>query len=247
MTAAVPAELVTTVEAHAKAVAAGDDRVVLADFLPDRVGQLVASAKLPAELSAAQVRSIVSAGDGGYDAIIRYLTPDERWLELRSRWVHFADGSWRVFSVRNIPDTPPWMDLTGPSEDGLDRPHWQALHDDQLALQRCMDCATWVWAPRPICPACHSFALDWQPVEPVGTIYSWTRTWQPFAPESSGHLPYVVVLVAVPGAGGRRVMGVLAHADGVTPRIGATVRGVIEWPPDANDWPLFRWHLVDGS
>jgi uncharacterized protein len=245
MTAAVPRELITAVEAHGKAVAAGDQQAVLADFLPDRIGQLVASADLPAELSAAHVRGIADVGDGRYDAVIRYTTPDEQWLELRSRWVRFGDGSWQVLSVRNIPDTPPWMVLTGPSDDGLDRRHWEALRDGRLELQRCTDCATWVWAPRPICPACHSFAMGWEPVEPVGTIYSWTRTWQPFTPESTGHLPYVVVLVALPGAGGRRVMGVLAHADGVTPRIGATVRGGIEPPPGENHWPLVRWHLGD--
>jgi uncharacterized OB-fold protein len=247
MIGAVPPELIAAVEAHGKAVANADQQAVLADFLPDRLGQLVASADLPAELSAAHVRHITDAGDGRYDALIRYTTPDDQWLELRSRWVRFTDGSWRVFSVRNIPDTPPWTDLTGPSGNGLDRPHWEALRDGRLELQRCTHCATWIWSPRPICPACHSFAMGWQQVDRVGTIYSWTRTWQAFTPESTGHLPYVVVLVELPSAGGRRVMGVLAHADGVTPLIGATVSGVIESPPDDDHWPLVRWHLVNGQ
>ena len=85
--------------------------------------------------------------------------------------------------------------------------------------------------------------MGFEPVDPVGTIYSWTRTWQPFAPESTGHLPYVVVLVTLPAAGDRRVLGVLADADGVTPEIGAPVRGQIEQPPDEQHWPLVRWHL----
>ena len=118
-------------------------------------------------------------------------------------------------------------------EDGLGR----------LLLQRCRACDGWIWSPRPICPACHSFDLDWQPVEPVGTVYSWTRTWQPFTRESTGHLPYVVVLVELTTAGRRRVLGVLSHADGVTPRIGAAVRGHIEAPPDEEHWPLIRWEL----
>ena len=48
-------------------------------------------------------------------------------------------------------------------------------------------------------------------------------------------------------ADARRVLGVLAHADGLTPRIGAPVRGIIEQPPDDRYWPLVRWHLDPGS
>ncbi|WP_328586853.1 Zn-ribbon domain-containing OB-fold protein [Mycolicibacterium novocastrense] len=216
---------------------------MLADFLPDRIGQLIASADVPNRLRDAEVRRITDVGQGRFDAVIRYTELDGGWFELRSRWVRYHDGSWRVLSVRNIPDTPPWMDVTGPGEDGLDAPHWEGLRDGRLLLQRCLNCATWVWSPRPICPSCHGFEMIWEPVDPVGAIYSWTRTWQPFTRESTGHLPYVVVLVELPAAGSKRVLGVLANADGATPAIGASVRGVIEQPPDDEHWPLVRWHL----
>lgn len=245
MSTHVPSGLVTAAKAHGKAVAAGDNAAVVADFLPDRVGQLIGSPDLPPTLIGSQVRSITAVGEGRYDAVIRYSAPDDSWTDLRSRWVQCNDGSWRVFSVRNIPATPPWMNLTGPSDDGLDEPHWDALRRGQLLLQRCGDCASWIWSPRPICPECHSFHLGWEQVEPAGTVYAWTRTWQPFTPESRGHLPYIVVLVVLPAAGGRRVVGVLDPPDGVTPRIGAVVRGVIEPPPDDRHWPLVRWQLQD--
>nr|WP_234901328.1 zinc ribbon domain-containing protein [Mycolicibacterium fluoranthenivorans] len=135
------------------------------------------------------------------------------------------------------------MDITGSAEDGSDQPHWDGLRDGVLRIQRCGTCRTWIWSPRPICPSCHSFDTRWEAVEPTGTVYSWTRTWQPFTPESTGHLPYVVVLVELRGAGGSRVVGVLADADGITPVIGAPVRGTIEAPPDEEHWPLLRWHL----
>jgi len=245
MISVIPPDLVATVETHGKAVAAGDNRVVLGDFMPDRIGQLIASADVPTTLKGSEVRNIAAVDDMFYDAIIRYTKLDDDWFELRSRWGRHTDGSWRVFSVRNIPDTAPWMNLTGPSDDGLDAPHWHGLRAGKLVLQRCPDCRTWTWSPRPICPACYSFRMGWEEVDPAGSVYSWTRTWQPFARESTGHLPYVVVLVELPGAGGRRVIGVLAHADGVMPRIGAAVRGEIEQPPDDAYWPLIRWHLVD--
>lgn len=239
----VPSDLSRTVEAHGKAVAAGDNATVLADFLPDRVGQLIASPRVPAHLDHAEVRSITGVGDGLFDAVIRYVTPDASWFELRSRWTLYGDGTWRVLRVRNIPDTPPWIHLTGPSEDGLDAPHWDGLRNGDLMIQRCSSCHSWVWSPRPICPHCHCFEMAWEAVEPTGTIFSWTRTWQPFIEEASGHLPYVVVVVELPAAGGRRVLGVLADADGVTPRIGAVVTGRIEQPPDDRYWPLMRWDL----
>ena len=243
MNTGVPEGLVATVEAHGKAVAAADNEAVLADFLPDRIGQLIASADVPNRLKGSEVRSIAGVEDERYDTVIRYTKPDDDWLELRSRWVQFEDGTWRVFSVRNIPDTPPWMDMVGPSDDGLDTPHWDGLREGRLVLQQCGDCASWIWAPRPLCPQCHSFELQWRQVEPVGTVYSWTRTWQPFGREATGHLPYVVVLVELPAAGNCRVIGVLAHADGVQPTIGATVLGRIEPPPDDKHWPLIRWQL----
>jgi uncharacterized OB-fold protein len=239
----IPPELLRAIETHGHAVAAADNRKVLADFLPDRVGQLIASSRLPEKLRSAEVRTITAVGDDRYDAVIRYTAPDDTWAELRSRWVKFDDGTWRVFSVRNIPATAPWIDLTGPSDDGLDEPHWDGLRAGRLLLQRCDDCTSWIWSPRPICPVCRSFATGWYDVEPVGTIYSWTRTWQPFTPESSGHLPYTTILVELPGAGGRRILGVLDPSDEITPVIGAHVTGQIHQPPDDGHWPLIRWTL----
>ena len=246
MNTSAPEELVVAVAAHGKAVAAADNDAVLADFLPDRISQLIASADVPNRLKGSEVRSITGVDDDRYDAVIRYCKPDDSWFELRSRWVPFEDGTWRVFSVRNIPDTPPWLNMTGPSDDGLDSPHWNGLRDGRLVLQQCAGCANWIWAPRPICPHCHSFELNWEKVEPVGTIYSWTRTWQPFSREATGHLPYVVVLVELPAAGNRRVVGILEHADGVQPTIGAAVVGRIDAPPDGEHWPLIRWQLEAG-
>ncbi len=243
----VPEELIHAVENHGKAVAAADNQSVLADFLPDRIGQLIASADVPAVLKSAEVRSITNVGNGTYDAIIRYTKPEDVWFELRSRWVPHSDGSWRVLSVRNIPDTAPWVDLTGPAEDGIDAPHWDALRAGRLELQRCNGCQKWIWSPRPICPRCHSLDLGWQQVEAAGTIFSWTRTWQPFTAEATGHLPYVLVLVQLPDAGNRRVVGVLEHADGITPEIGAPVRGTVIPAPDDAHWPLVRWTLEAAS
>jgi uncharacterized OB-fold protein len=240
-----PDDLLRTIDLDGKSVAAGDNRAVLADFMPDLIGQLVASADLPSRLKGSEVRSVTDVSGGRCDAVIRYTAPDDTWTELRSRWTRLADGTRRVFIVRNIPDTAPWIEHTGPSDDGLDAPHWEGLRGGELVLQRCREYATWTWSPRPIWAACHSFDMGWEAVEPAETVHSWTRTWEPFTPESSGHLPYVNVVVELPAAGNRRVVGVLNGADGITPRVGASVRGTIEQPPDDRYWPLVRCKIAE--
>jgi uncharacterized protein len=239
----VPADLVDIVERHGRAVAAGDDGTVLADFRPDRIGQLVASARPPALLERAEVVSIEPGPGELYTACIRYLGAGGDEAVFRSRWLRL-DGTWKVTQVRNIPDTPPRTPGEHPSDDGLDAPHWAGLRAGELRIQHCPNCDTWIWAPRPICPSCHHGDLDWPSVDPAGVIYSWTRTWQPFDPSLTGHLPYVVVNVELPAAGGRRVLGVLLDGDSAQVRIGMEVKGEFDPPADEQGYPLIRWRLT---
>jgi uncharacterized OB-fold protein len=223
----VPDELVAIVERHGQVVAAGDNAATLADFRPDRTGQLLGSARLPDRLVASRLLRLEAEPDGLVAAFIRYTAADGTLTVLRSRWIELAEG-WRVTQVRNVPDTPPVIAAAGPRDDGLDRPHWEGLRAGQVRIQRCAPCGHWIWAPQPLCPRCHSFDLTWPAVEPAGTVYSWTRTWQPFVPELSGHLPFVVVVAELPAAGGRRLLGALRDGDGADVRIGQPVRGVAQ-------------------
>ncbi|WP_433506279.1 Zn-ribbon domain-containing OB-fold protein [Pseudonocardia halophobica] len=238
----VPADLAEVVERHGHAVAAGDNATVLADFRPDRVGQLLASARPPEGMHSAELLDIEPGPDGLFSAFIRY-TGTGGEAVFRSRWIQL-DGTWLVTQVRNVPDTPPRTSMAHPSDDGLDAPHWEGLRRGELRMQHCPHCDRWTWSPRPICPGCHASDLEWPVVDPVGRIYSWTRTWQPFSPEVTGHLPYVVVVVELPGAGSRRLLGVLLDGDGADVRIGAEVKGEIEPAADPEGYPLLRWRLV---
>ncbi|WP_026153093.1 Zn-ribbon domain-containing OB-fold protein [Amycolatopsis methanolica] len=237
----VPADLVEVVERHGRVVAAGDNRAVLADFRPDRIGQLIASPSLPESLTSAELLDLRPEEGGLFAARIRYTAADGGQTVLRSRWIRLPEG-WRVTEVRNLPATAPRMTTAGPAEDGSDTPHWEGLRAGEVRVPRCDGCATWIWPYRPICPRCHGFELSWVAVEPTGTVYSWTRTWQPFAPEFSGHLPFVTVLAELPQAGGRRLLGILLDADGVDPLVGEPVRAEIEGAADSG-WPVLRWRL----
>ncbi|BBZ05680.1 hypothetical protein MCHIJ_51170 [Mycolicibacterium chitae] len=239
----VPHDLVRLVREHSRATVEGDNRTVLDDFRPDRIGQLIRMAKLPPNLVSSELLNIAPEGNGIVAAVTRYMAADGTGTVLRARWIEIPKG-WVVTEVRNLPDTPPQMADTGPAEDGLDTPFWEGLRVGELRVPQCEGCENFVWPPRPICPRCHRFALTWTPVEPTGTIYSWTRTWQPFTPEFSGHLPFVTVVAELPQAGNRRLLGVLLDADGVDPKIGQGVRAEIEPPWSPEGWPVLRWRLT---
>lgn len=124
----------------------------------------------------------------------------------------------------------PVVGAVGPRPDGLDVAFWEGLAAGRLLLQRCPACATWIWGPQPACPSCLRREPDWQEVAPRGRIFTWTRTWQPFAPSFADRLPYVTVVVELPHAGGRRLVGLLLGDDRVDPRIGDEVTGAIQAP-----------------
>lgn len=135
----------------------------------------------------------------------------------------------------------PW----GPAPDGIDTPYWDGLLAGELRLQRCAECRTWIWGPQWLCPHCHTFDPGWESVEPVGTVYSWSRSCYPFISELPVVTPYVTVLVELPQAGDRRVLGILSEPEPakVRVRIGDRVTGRFELDEGAT-WPLLRWTLA---
>ena len=124
---------------------------------------------------------------------------------------------------------------------GADEPYWRALAEGELSLPRCAKCQRWRW-PAPFrCGDCGSVEMNWVSVDPVGRIYTWTRTWHRFAGTETLPIPYVPVLVEVPGAGGIRLLGLLDENAG-EPAIGLVVAGRV-MPTEAfgKTVPAWRW------
>lgn len=131
--------------------------------------------------------------------------------------------------------------------DDLDAPYWDALGRGELRIQRCRMCEEWIWAPRFVCPSCHTSGPDWERVEARGRVYSWVRTWHPFAAEFADLVPYITVLVELPHAGGRRILGILLGDDSIDPSIGDEVQGAFQPPSDRTAGaPVLRWERVPG-
>ena len=87
--------------------------------------------------------------------------------------------------------------------------------------------------------------MEWVALDPVGTVFSWTRTWYAFdrTRERAEDVPFVVVLAEIPAAGASRVIGML-QGDETGLKIGVPVHGVILPPsPKSKGYPTICWRL----
>jgi uncharacterized OB-fold protein len=78
------------------------------------------------------------------------------------------------------------------------RPYWDGLADHKLMLQRCADCGRVRHYPRPLCDACHSFAVEWVQAAGTASVHSWTVAHHPFHPGFRADLPYTLVTADLP-------------------------------------------------
>lgn len=126
-----------------------------------------------------------------------------------------------------------------------DDEYWKALEDKKFKLPRCAGCERWTWPAHFRCAECGSWDFKWEEVEPVGRVFSWTKTWMAFETihERANSLPYVTVLTELPQAGSARVMGVLKGGEEKL-RVGAPVIGTIDPPSDlTKGYATIRWTL----
>ncbi|MUL82328.1 MULTISPECIES: Zn-ribbon domain-containing OB-fold protein [unclassified Mycolicibacterium] len=128
---------------------------------------------------------------------------------------------------------------------GADDQYWEALERDEFRLPRCSDCRRWTWPAHYRCGQCGSWDFTWDRVEPVGTVYTWTRCWYTFdrTAERAPDVPYVVVVAEIEAAGGARVIGALQGSEEAL-EVGAIVHGHIDPPSDkSKGYPALRWSL----
>jgi uncharacterized OB-fold protein len=80
----------------------------------------------------------------------------------------------------------------------LNQPFWDGAKNGKLIMQRCADCRSWVWCPRPICSECGSTNLQWTELSGRGKVFAFTvirevvgRALRGFAPD----IPYVTAWI----------------------------------------------------
>lgn len=87
------------------------------------------------------------------------------------------------------------MNGAPPIVSAVSRPWWDALARREIAMQRCNDCASWVFYPRPFCPSCGGHSLNWAEVEGSATLYSWTVARVPVS-KAFAHLDEPILAIA---------------------------------------------------
>ena len=73
------------------------------------------------------------------------------------------------------------------------KPYWDALKEHRLLIQRCVTCRKPYFYPRPFCPDCFSFDVEWFEASGKGKLYSFVINHRPapgFGPD-----PYVIAVV----------------------------------------------------
>jgi uncharacterized protein len=124
-----------------------------------------------------------------------------------------------VSSVEPSPPLPCPPPIVSPEA----RPFWEGAAEGRLMLQRCSACATVVWYPRGVCPACGSLSLDWFETTGRGTVYSFTVN-RRGAGDYGGIGPYVLAYVELDE--GPRMLTNIVNCDPADVKIGGSVRAV---------------------
>ncbi len=97
--------------------------------------------------------------------------------------------------------------MSQPATGALDAPYWRALAEGGLVMQQCAACSTWLWPAVSRCGECGAWDPPWREVAMQGEIFSWATTHHRFGGTENLGLPYTTVLVALPQAGDRRLLG----------------------------------------
>ncbi len=85
--------------------------------------------------------------------------------------------------------------IPGPIPNAISEPFWAGARRNELALQRCEECAQWFFYPRAHCPHCWSKRVSWHQATGQGMIKSFSVIYRP------GHVawvpvaPYVIALI----------------------------------------------------
>lgn len=126
-----------------------------------------------------------------------------------------------------------------PKTDPVTAPFWEGLKRENVQVQRCDDCASYVFYPRALCPHCSSRRLTWTPVCGRGQIYTMTIVHK--APGAfKEDAPYVVALVELDE--GCRMMSNIVDVDPDPSKvkIGMPVEIVYDHVTEAVTLPKFR-------
>jgi uncharacterized protein len=129
-----------------------------------------------------------------------------------------------------------------PPDNEFTRPFWDGIAAKELRLPRCSACHVWQWYPLPGTDHCPGAQVEWTPVRPLGSIFTFTVVRRPFLPSTTkSDVPLTTVLIELDDTPGIRLVGQLV--DNVEATIGMRVTGQFV---DDTERPNLRFKPIDG-
>ncbi len=123
--------------------------------------------------------------------------------------------------------------------DASTQPFWDAAREHRLVVARCDHCGQFRSPPTPYCPTCLEQTLTYQEVSGDATIFTFSIVRHAVIPELGDHVPYVIAIVELAGAGGARLMTNIVTDDPGSLRIGQPVRVAWDDVDDETTIPRF--------
>ena len=103
---------------------------------------------------------------------------------------------------------------------------WEGAKRHELLIQKCLDCGSYRFYPRSICPYCLSYEAEWVKVNGRGKIYSFTVSHHYPSPEFKEDVPYNIAIVELDE--GVRLMSNIVECHNENLKIGMPVEVVFE-------------------
>jgi uncharacterized OB-fold protein len=125
-----------------------------------------------------------------------------------------------------------------PASDDTNRPFFDGARAGVLRLQRCGDCAGWMFPVRQRCQHCGGTKLAWADSSGRGTLYAHGQLQREYHPRHRGRLP--LVLAQVDLEEGVRVNTNLVGIAPERARAGMKVRVAFETSPAGEAIPVFE-------
>lgn len=120
------------------------------------------------------------------------------------------------------------------------RPYWEACQRNELVIQRCGDCRTWIWYPQEVCHLCNSWNIKWEKVSGRGRVFSWVVLRHPLHPWFADKLPLPVALVELEEAPSVRITTNIVDCPLERIHVGLPVEVVFQKINDQLTMPYFR-------
>lgn len=110
-------------------------------------------------------------------------------------------------------------------EDPLFQGYYDGLEAGELRITADAETGAWIWYPPEVIPGKPDAVLEWSPVSPEGSAYTFTTVIRSLLPgDHKAETPFTVVLFEPDNAPGIRIPGILIDAEGVKPKCGMRLR-----------------------